>query len=874
MIVLYDGIFSTLPSATLGPVMHEIASDLLILLAGIWIVAITLRPLGLPTVMGELIVGVLVGPAVFGLIAPSDAIQLLAEIGIFFLMFHAGIETQPVEFYESLKRSIGVAVVGAIVPFSLSFGVALLFGLDLIGATFVGLTMTATAVVITLTSLKDLKLQNTRLARVIIASCVIDDLLTLVIFGLIIGLLSGGTFEPISIVITLFKVVGFFAVSMTLGRYIYPRLTLPFRSKGGKGFTFVLLTAFAAGLFAEAIGLHMILGAYVAGLFFEDKVAHPNLVRIVKDRAYGIAYSFLGPIFFMTLGFSISFDISASGLAFIVMLTSVVIIGQIVSAGGMALRMGLPPREALTVGVGMCGRAEMAFILAALALAQGAIDQSIFTTLILTAFILNLFTPMALKGCAVLLQGKATRANDATSGLVQIDTFGTPLFKGHYEGELLHELPNVDDAVVIYNYGPEVESLIVELDSRHIPTVLIEEDEDTARRLHDRSDQVVHASISRQELDLHPLITARALVANGEDEHNAVFALNTRELGFAGPIVALVDNPNRRAPMQLAGATAAFTPNHVLAAAIAVRASSKIGPRITGIQPLAHLLEVAELRIHATSPLANLSIEESIHSKTGAHIVAQWVDDGLQAAPGPDQLLQDGMILVAAGSPESIKALSEIAHPISQQGTIVVVGYGDVGSKLVEMLNDAEEDVCVIDKSGREGVDVVGELLDTTVLDRAGIRSARVVILACENDSATLLAATMARDFAPNVPILACATLEDNVGRIQQAGADFALSVSEVAGQLLSHHLLDVMITQQAHIKLVKTKVGRLLGRHPLKSQVRERSGCSVIAVERNDEIIIDIPDDFILNEKDALYVCGMIDAFDAFYEQFTDSHS
>jgi Kef-type K+ transport system membrane component KefB len=336
--------------------MHDIALDLLMLLAGIWLAAVTLRPLGLPTVMGELIVGVLLGPAVFGLIEPGAAIQLLAEIGIFFLMFHAGIETQPMEFYDALKRSLGVAIVGAIVPFTVSFGLSLLFGLDLVAATFVGLTMTATAVVITLTSLKDVGLGDTRVARVIVASCVIDDMLTLVFFGLVIGMLSGGTFEASSIAITLVKVVCFFAVALLMGRVIYPRLTLPFRSSGGKGFTFVLAVAIAFGLFAEAIGLHMILGAYVAGLFFEEDVAHANLVRVVKDRAYGIAYSFLGPIFFMSLGFSITFDIDANAVAFIAALTIAVIVGQILSAGGMALRMGMPPREALTVGVGMCGR--------------------------------------------------------------------------------------------------------------------------------------------------------------------------------------------------------------------------------------------------------------------------------------------------------------------------------------------------------------------------------------------------------------------------------------------------------------------------------------------------------------------------------------
>ena len=846
--------------------MHDIALDLLFLLGGIWLVAVTLRPLGLPTVMGELIVGVLLGPAVLGWIEPGELIQLLAEIGIFFLMFHAGIETQPLEFYQALKKSMGVAVVGAIVPFSVSFGVALLFGLNLVGATFVGLTMTATAVVITLKSLKDLKLANTRVARIIIASCVIDDLLTLVFFGLVIGVLSGGEFEPLSIVITIGKVIGFVTVAVLAGRFVYPRLTLPFRSEGGKGFTFVLVMALAFGLFAEAIGLHIILGAYLAGLFFEEKVAHPNLVRIVKDRAYGIAYSFLGPIFFISLGFSITFDISTSTMGLIALLTVAVIVGQIVSAGGMALRMGLPRFEALTVGVGMCGRAEIAFILASLALAQGAIDQPAFTALIFTAFILNLFTPLALKGCAVLLQGKAIQQADATSGIVQIDTFGSPLVEERDAGPMLHELPDLEDTVVIYGYGPEVESLMAELDSRDLPAVVIEENEAQARRLHARGVRVVHASVAEGDVDLGPLVNARALVANGDDEYNALLAVSARELGFGGPIVALIDNPNRRGPMQLAGATAAFTPNHVLAAAVAVRASAKIGPRITGVQPLGNLIEVVEVRVHDKSPFANKTLQQSgLHADTGIHIVGQWVDDALHSPPTSDQPLQSGMILVGAGTPDSINRLSEIAHPITREGRIVVAGFGDVGSKLVEMLNDAEEEVFVIDQNEKPLVDLVGDVLDTGVLERAGLTTARVIIIAGENDSATLLAASVVRDFAPDVPILACAALEDNVARIQQAGADFALSVSQVAGQLLTHHILGEIVSQQAHIKLVKRSATKLVGHHPLESSIRERTGCTIVAVERGGEVIMDIPSAFILTGNDELYVCGTVDALNRF---------
>lgn len=113
-----------------------------------------------------------------------------------------------------------------------------------------------------------------------------------------------------------------------------------------------------------------------------------------------------------------------------------------------------------------------------------------------------------------------------------------------------------------------------------------------------------------------------------------------------------------------------------------------------------------------------------------------------------------------AGSPDSIKRLSEVARPILSDGRIVVAGYGDVGSKLVEMLTDAGEDVCLIDVKDMPNVDIVGDVLDSSVLDSAGLNDVRVVILACENDSATLLAAAVVRDYAPDTPVIACGTIE------------------------------------------------------------------------------------------------------------------
>ena len=96
--------------------------------------------------------------------------------------------------------------------------------------------------------------------------------------------------------------------------------------------------------------------------------------------------------------------------------------------------------------------------------------------------------------------------------------------------------------------------------------------------------------------------------------------------------------------------------------------------------------------------------------------------------------------------------------------------------------------------------------------------------------------------------------------------------MSQVAGQLLAYHVLGEMVSQQARIKLVKIGPGLLIGHHPQEASVRERTGCSVIAVERRAEVIVDIPGSFVLADGDALYVCGTVEAVDRFYEEFAES--
>ena len=293
-------------------------------------------------------------------------------------MLHTGVETEPREFYAAVMDSFGIALIGAIVPFSVSMGVALLFGYDIIASIFVGLTMTATAVVVTLKILRDLGFQNSRMSRIIVATCVVDDILTMIFFSFVLGFLKGDAFDIAQIAIVSGKVILFFSVTLTIGIFLYPRLAFPFRSKKGKGFTFILILGFAAGEFAEHLGLHFIIGAYFAGLFFEKKVVNKKLFTIVNDRLYALSYSFLGPIFFISLGFNITFDLPSHLIWFLVVLTLTVMIGQILSAGLMAKRKNFTWTEALTIGVGHCARAELAFIIASLGIEMGALDKNVF----------------------------------------------------------------------------------------------------------------------------------------------------------------------------------------------------------------------------------------------------------------------------------------------------------------------------------------------------------------------------------------------------------------------------------------------------------------------------------------------------------------
>ena len=446
-----------------------------------------------------------------------------------------------------------------------------------------------------------------------------------------------------------------------------------------------------------------------------------------------------------------------------------------------------------------------------------------------------------------------------------------PWFESRFESRLPQVLPDFRDFVLIYRWGPAVSSLVRDMERQNIAAVVLEENESRARWLRDRGVSVVYASLEEGQLDLEGVERCRALIANGEDHDNATVISMARQRGFEGPIYALVDTPKHRRPILLSGADAVYSPMHSLAAGLAAKASDRIAPRVTGVQQLGDELELAELRIPPDSSIAGKSlIELGIRRKTGASIVAQWVGGEFLGHPTPTTVLEPGALVVALGTAEALAKLGELATELGRGGPLLVLGFGEVGQKLVEMLESVGEDVLVLAREGHERLDACGDALDPQLLQEIGLVDARAVILAFSDDSTTLFAVTIIRDLAPHLPIIAAVDRAENVQRIHGAGADFALSISQVTAQLLGHKLFgEQFIAVEPRVRVFDAKATPFVDMTLRETRIFERCACTVVAIERGPEIEVHLSADMRLGAEDIIYLCGAGEARDRFFELF-----
>jgi len=449
--------------------------------------------------------------------------------------------------------------------------------------------------------------------------------------------------------------------------------------------------------------------------------------------------------------------------------------------------------------------------------------------------------------------------------------FVLPYVEEKFEVRLQHELPPMDGAVLFYRYGPEIEPLLEEFSRTKSPFVIFEEDMELAHNLRDRGYSVVFGKLAEDPSVLSRVRQARAVVTNAGDHANATCTLVARESGFAGPLYALADDPLYRPPMLRIGATDVFTPAHVLGAALASRASVRISPPAEGMHLLGSTVGMAEFRIRSASPLAGRRLGDlRLREQHGVSVIGQWHAGVFTTTKGPETRVEPGAILVVVGAHANLEKVERLAMPIRRTGPIVLAGFGAVGHKVIEMLHDADEACVVIDRVAAPGVDVVGNVLEMATLDQARVREASALILALSDDSESVFATAAVREYAPEMPLIVRVQRSPNTARLYRAGADFAISVGQVAGQILAHHLLDEQVVNvENRIKFSRLSAGTLSGAHPWHSEALDRTGAKVVAVERGRDVLVEFNDDFRVRSDDALFVCGSIKSLERYQRVF-----
>ena len=400
---------------------------------------------GQPAVLGELLVGVLlgnltlVGIDVFEGITADPILLFLAELGVIILLFQIGLESNLAQLGKVGARAMAVAVVGVVLPFALGtwfVGPLLIPGLDFNAYLFVGAALTATSVGITARVFKDLGTLRTPEAQIVLGAAVIDDVLGLIILAVVSAIVTAGSVSALVVGWIFLKAVLFLAGSVVIGQILAPRLGgFLSRIHAGAGMKFTLAVCFALvfAWAAGAIGLAPIVGAFAAGLVldpvhFQDFLEAPMLREVrdsvadadagTREKVLAVVHvhshrhveqlieslgHFLVPIFFVITGMSVSlealFDLPVLAIALGV--TAVAVVGKI-AAGLVAGDV-----RKWVVGWGMVPRGEVGLIFATMGRQLGVLPEAEFTVIVIMVILTTLMTPPIL---SYLLRGSRAPA--------------------------------------------------------------------------------------------------------------------------------------------------------------------------------------------------------------------------------------------------------------------------------------------------------------------------------------------------------------------------------------------------------------------------------------------------------------------------------
>lgn len=349
----------------------------------------------MPSVIGSLLVGIIIGPAILNWIHPTTFINYFSQLGVIVLMFIAGLEGDLRLLIKYWAPALTVATLGVIFPTGTAYLLChYCFGYSVQASIFMGLVLSATSVSITIQVLKEMGRLNTREGAIICGAAVADDIICVILLG-ICSSIYGGSGQNSSIIKMIIPMILFFVIVLLIGKYIVPKFLDLFSDLNAieSDTAGAMILCFGAAALAVAMGMSDVLGAYFAGLAISETDYSDRLSTKIEP----IGYAVFIPVFFVSIGLQISFAGMGKDLLFIVLLIIVAILGKQIGCGVGAKMFNLNWTEANIVGAGMVSRGEMALVVANVAIQSHLIDQNHYTAMIVVTVITTLIAPLILK---------------------------------------------------------------------------------------------------------------------------------------------------------------------------------------------------------------------------------------------------------------------------------------------------------------------------------------------------------------------------------------------------------------------------------------------------------------------------------------------
>ncbi len=380
---------------------------LIILLTARLFAEIAVR-LGAPSVIGELMAGVVLGPSLLGVLAPNEVLKLLAEIGIILLLFEVGLETDARQLMKTGKQSTIVAIAGFFAPFLLGFGLAYyVFRLDLLVSLFIGGTLTATSIGITIRVLSDLHRQQNKEGQIVLGAAVLDDVMGVVLLAILYEFSVAGGVSLLNASKVLIFVSLFFLLAPLAARFmsmLIRRFDSVSEIPGLIPTSIVSLVLFFAWL-AHAVGAPELLGGFAAGLALSRRFFLPFGVALKTDGDFSERIEsqmrpiiqLFTPIFFVMVGLSLNLreiDWSSPFIwLFSLIFLIVAILGKLL--GSLLIKESWPMRT--VIGLAMVPRGEVGLIFAELGRVSGIFDNEIYAGMVIVIAFTTIMPPLVMK---------------------------------------------------------------------------------------------------------------------------------------------------------------------------------------------------------------------------------------------------------------------------------------------------------------------------------------------------------------------------------------------------------------------------------------------------------------------------------------------